>query len=114
MPATEVQHGPGHREQSKHVDVKLPANLVFLAFLSCGLVAIASIVDQHIDTAEVAFSGSNSGSDLASVSDVEIKRQSPVTGIAHKLDYTSLVARGHGDPPAFGQYGPNQLFAETT
>ena len=52
LPAHDRQHRARHGEQAEDIGVELRADLVFLALFDGGLVAIAGIVYQHIDSPE--------------------------------------------------------------
>jgi hypothetical protein len=79
------QHGARHRKEAEGIRIELRANLVLLAFFNRRLIAVASIVDQHVDTAKLLLRERHDGVDLRGVCHVERDAQQTLARIGREI-----------------------------
>jgi hypothetical protein len=86
-----------HRDGSVEVGGEEPLDVVVVAFLDGGAVAVAGVVDQDVDPAEALLSLGDGRGDLRGVGDVERQRERGVgVGVGEVLDL-GRVACGDDD-----------------
>ena len=69
------QHGLGDGDGAEDVGGEQLGDGVLLALLHRGAVAVAGVVDQHVDPAEALLGGADGGGHLTGVGDVEGERE---------------------------------------
>jgi hypothetical protein len=82
----------GHSDEPKHVRLKLGAVAGFVAFLEGGEIAVARIVDEHVDSARFLGRGRHSF-DVFGRRDIELQR-SRVAMAADEIGKLLRIAGG--------------------
>ena len=106
------QHRASHSEEAEHVGIELRANFRLLAFFYGRLIAVAGVVDQHIDASEFRFGGGDSRGDLRRIRHVEIECQRAVAGSFDQGSEPCLVARSDHCAPAAREHECGEFMAE--
>jgi hypothetical protein len=96
--STERRHG----EQAEDVGLELIADLLVVAFLDRRLVAVAGIVDEHIDAAEAVLRGLYAAADIWAESVTSRSTASALFVAGDQIGDARLVARGDDGRPAAG------------
>ena len=88
------EDGVGGVDEAEEVGFEHGADLIVLTFFDGGEVAVAGVVDQDVDPAELGFGGFDGGGDLLGFSDVELEgeRRAVVAG-DEVLDLLGLTGR---------------------
>ena len=92
-------------EQRPDVDV--------VALFDCCAVAIAGVVDQHVDTAEPLLGLLHGGRDLLGFGDVERGRENPIGCGVGQVGHPCDVARGDDGVVAGADHGIGERAAES-
>jgi len=93
------QHRLGHLQQAEYIGLELGADVFLARLLEEAEMAVARVVDQHIDPAEALGRRCNRGLRLLGLGDVEIDGQQPIADRvgplgADRLGQAFAVARG--------------------
>ena len=106
------QHRPGQREEAEHVGVELGTDLGLVALLDARLVAVARVVDQHVDAPEATFGRLHGIGDLPRASDIQLERQGVLRVAACQVGHPGPIARGDSGTPSPREHGTRQFLAQ--
>ena len=102
----------GHGDEAEHVGFEHGAYFGILAFLDGGQVAVAGVVHEHVQAAELRLGGGDGGGDLARIVHVERQSQSAILVAGDEILHAGRVARGDDGAAAALQDGFRQFAAE--
>ena len=88
------QHRLDHRDRAEELGFEQCADVGVVTFLDGRAVAVAGVVDQHVDATELLFGLADSVGDLGGVSDVEGKWEDAVCIVNGKVGDLPDVAGG--------------------
>ena len=116
MPAAPFAHGGqhrlDHRHGAEHIDLELAPQVVDRRFLQNALMAIAGVVDEHVDRADAGLDRGHRRRDPHGVGDVEDHRMRVRAERFERLDVARL-AHGPDDDMAVLQGRLRQRAAES-
>lgn len=116
MPATLRAHArqnrARHRKEAEDVRVELRADLTLIAPFDRALIAVARIVDEHVDRAELFVRLRHGGLDLRGVGHVQRHAQQAFARIGREVVKRRLVARSGDATPAAFEHSKHQFAAE--
>ena len=103
------QHRLDHIDRTEVVDIEQLSDLGVFALLDRGQIAVAGVVDQHIDSAECHLRRRDRGSDLAGVGHVESNRNGAVPELVDEVLHRIGPSRGHHHTVAVLKRCPRDL-----
>ena len=106
------QHRLGHRDQAEHVGLELRAYLVVLALLDRGHVAVACVVDEHVDRAELRLGLLDGVGHLRRLRHVQRQSQRVVGKFGGNVLNTCSITRGDDGAAATLEDDARYLAAE--
>src|SRR6202012_3122972 len=91
--AHEGQHGLHHRDRAEYIHIELPPHFREWRFLHDALVAVAGIVDQHIDGSDASLDFRHDAVDRIEVGHVE---HTPPGGMrGYRLEFKLCLRTSH-------------------
>jgi len=106
------QHRLDHGDRAEYVDLELPPQVVDRGFLQKAFVAIAGIVHQHVDGADIFLDRRDRGRDLRGVGDVKDHRVGALTEFL-EIRFVAFLAHGAHDDMTVAQRRLGQCPAES-
>ena len=110
--AQERQRGLGDPQRAEQVGLELVAGVGLAELLDHAELAVAGVVDDDVEPAEVLVRLRDGGEVGVAVGDVELERQQPVAVLLDEVVEGGQVARGGGDRVAALEGGDRPLAAE--
>ena len=106
------QDGADHRRQAEEIGLELGADRRVLALLDRAHVAVAGVVDQHVDAAEGALGFLDGGGDRVGIGDVELQRDRLAVFALDEIGDRLRIAGGGDEAEAVRQGGAGEFAAQ--
>ncbi len=107
MPAPACPHPGQHRldqlQRSEQVGVEQGMDVLVLAFLDRGQIAVAGVVDEHVHAAEAGLGRRDRRRDLARIGHVELDRKRRLAVRGREVGDVVALSRGDDDTVARGE-----------